>query len=307
MDGCVKHQTSNTEHQIPINIRKSTLNPNSWYIKSKLSALLHRHAHGYRAPFPSCLAVSPSCPSLPSVSSPTLPHPTFPLFLPTASPTASGPTTASPNPPSASTGRHDDDSLPGAHPRGVFAAEIDDLFFLSSFLSFLLFFIFTISPPLPHPQIPPTRPLPPARQTIRTKNPPFAQNADLHRDAELNVAHHALPAAVLAPPAAVRAEAEFAQNHWVPALEHLGVGDARVGHVRVHAAGAGPGRAGAGSTGDGFVVAEAFGGAGGGGEVAAEAEGEVVAVALGGGAGLEAVEDDVGDALALLAYWEKKN
>lgn len=131
------------------------------------------------------------------------------------------------------------------------------------------------------------------------ENAAFAQNRDLHRDPELDIAQDALAAGVQARAAAAVAEREFAQQDGVAALEDLGVGDARVGHVRVHAVGAVPGRAGAGAAGDGFVVAEAFGGGGGGGGVAAEAEGQVVAVALGGGAGGEGAEDDVGDALGL--------
>ncbi len=99
--------------------------------------------------------------------------------------------------------------------------------------------------------------------------------------------------------AAAPPERKLAQQHGVAALEDLGVGDARVGHVGVHAVGAVPGGAGARTAGDGFVVAEAFCGLGGGGWVAAEAEGEVVAVALGGSAGGEGAEDDVGDALGL--------
>ena len=104
---------------------------------------------------------------------------------------------------------------------------------------------------------------------------------------------------MLALTAAALPQAELPQQDRVAPLEDLGIGDARVGHVRVHARGAVPGGAGAGSAGDGFVVAEASGGGGRGGEVAAEAEGEVVAVALGGGAGLKAFEDYVGDALGL--------
>ena len=125
----------------------------------------------------------------------------------------------------------------------------------------------------------------------------LAQYAHLHRNPKLNVADHAVAAAVLAPPAAAVAQAEFPQQHRVPAFEDLGVRDARVRHVRVHAAGAVPGGARAGAPGYGFVVAEAFCRGGGCGEVAAEAEGEVVAVALGGGAGGEGEEDDVCDAL----------
>ena len=125
----------------------------------------------------------------------------------------------------------------------------------------------------------------------------FAQDAHLDRDAELDVADDAVAAAVLTRAPASRSQAELAQQDRVPAFEDLGVRDARVGHVRVHAVGAGPGGAGAGATGDGLVVAETLCGGGRGGEVAAEAEGQVVAVALGGGAGGEGEEDDVRDAL----------
>ena len=127
---------------------------------------------------------------------------------------------------------------------------------------------------------------------------PLAEDADLHGDAEFDVPDHAFAAAVLAGAGAVLAQAELAQDHRVASFKDLGVGDAGVCHVRVHAAGAVPGGAGAGAAGDGFVVAEALCGRGrGGGVVAAEAEGEVVAVALGGGAGGEGEEDHVGDAL----------
>ena len=125
----------------------------------------------------------------------------------------------------------------------------------------------------------------------------FAENADLNRDAEFDIADDAFAAAVLARAAAAGAQAEFPQHDRVASFEDLGIRDARVGHVRVHAAGAVPGGAGAGAAGDGLVVAEAPCGGGGGGVVAAEAEREVVAVALGGGAGGEGEEDDVGDAL----------
>jgi len=100
---------------------------------------------------------------------------------------------------------------------------------------------------------------------------------------------------------------ELPKDNRVAPLEHFSVGDACVGHVRVHARGAVPGGPGAGAAGDGFVVAETFRwgvfilGRGGrvsrGGGVAAEAEGEVVAVALRGGAGGEGAQDYVRDAL----------
>lgn len=126
----------------------------------------------------------------------------------------------------------------------------------------------------------------------------LAQDADLHRNAEFDIADHAFPAAVLAQARAALAQAEFPQYDRVAAFEDLGVRDARVGHVRVHAAGAVPGGAGAGAAGYGLVVAETFCGRGGGGcDVAAETEGEIVAVALGGGAGGEGEQDYVGDAL----------
>lgn len=128
---------------------------------------------------------------------------------------------------------------------------------------------------------------------------PFAEDADLDRNAEFNVPDDAFASLVLAVTAAVGTEAEFAQHDWVSSFKDFGVGDAGIGHVRVHAIGAIPGRAGPRSARDRFVVAEAFG-RGRCGEVATEAEGEVVAVALGGSAGFEAVEDDIRYALALL-------
>lgn len=142
------------------------------------------------------------------------------------------------------------------------------------------------------------------------KNPPLTKNAHLDWNPKLDIPHYALAAAIPSAATTVTTQTEFAENNWVSALEDFGVGDARVGHVCVHTAGAVPGGAGAGASGDGFVVAEAFGDGGvgggrgrgrggGGGGVAAEAEGEVVAVALGGGAGSEAMEDYVRYALAL--------
>lgn len=133
------------------------------------------------------------------------------------------------------------------------------------------------------------------------KHAPFTKNAHLNRNTELNIPDNAFAAAVLAVTATVASQAELAEHDWVSSFKNFGVGDARVGHVCVYAAGAVPGGTCAGSASDGFVVAEAFGGIGrgGGSIVTAEAEGEVVAVALGGGAGLEAVQDDVRHALAL--------
>lgn len=150
---------------------------------------------------------------------------------------------------------------------------------------------------MPHPVVDAAGGVLAAGQPVRVVHAPLAEDADLDRDAEFDVADDAVAAAVLALAAAAGAQAELPQRDRVAALEDFGVRDARVGHVRVHAAGAVPGGTGAGAAGDGLVVAEAFGRGGRGGEVAAEAEGEVVAVALGGGAGGEGEQDDVGDAL----------
>ncbi len=132
----------------------------------------------------------------------------------------------------------------------------------------------------------------------------FAEDGHLNRDSELDVADHAIPTPMQAPTTTPLPERKLPQHDGVAAFKDLGIGDARVGHVDVHARGAVPGGTGAGAAGDGFVVAEAFcgggGGVGGGFLVAAKAEGEVVAVALGGGAGGEGAEDYVGDALGLV-------
>lgn len=249
-----------------------------------LSTLLHIHAHGQRAFPPRRATISPSCPLL--------------RFAP-----------LSREAPTAPTGRHDYDSLSRVHGGGVFPPEVYDSFFFFFFVLFALFSHQDVvisctrvrSPSLADPQVHSAGPVFPAGEPVRVKDATFAEDADLDGDAELDVADDALASVMLAVAAAVGAEAEFAQHHWIPSLEDFGVGDAGVGHVRVHAAGAMPGGACPGSAGDGFVVAEAFGDRGRG-EIAAEAEREVVAVALGGGAGFEAAEDDVRYALALL--WE---
>lgn len=217
-------------------------------------------------------------------------------------------------PPPATTGRAHDDPLAPRHRGRVLAPEVDIAVFILLFFFFFLFTFFIIimanimsRPPHPHaadPIVDPAARGPAAAEPVGVVHAAFAQDADLHGDAELDVADHAVPAAVLARAAAAGAQAELAQKDRVPPFEDLSVGDARVGHVRVHARGAVPGGAGAGAAGYCFVVAEAFCWGGGGrivwvgvGIVAAEAESQVVAVALGGGASGEGEEDDVRDAL----------
>lgn len=218
-------------------------------------------------------------------------------------------------PPPATTGRAHDDPLAPRHRGRVLAPEVDIAVFILLFFFFFFLFTFFIiimanimsRPPHPHaadPIVDPAARGPAAAEPVGVVHAAFAQDADLHGDAELDVADHAVPAAVLARAAAAGAQAELAQKDRVPPFEDLSVGDARVGHVRVHARGAVPGGAGAGAAGYCFVVAEAFCWGGGGrivwvgvGIVAAEAESQVVAVALGGGASGEGEEDDVRDAL----------
>ena len=69
-------------------------------------------------------------------------------------------------------------------------------------------------------------------------------------------------------------------------LQDLGVGEARIGHMGMHGAGAIEIRSRAGAAADGFVVL-----------VAPVAEGEAVHGALGGGHDAECPEEGVGDAL----------
>jgi hypothetical protein len=77
-----------------------------------------------------------------------------------------------------------------------------------------------------------------------------------HRREEGKLAHHAVAAAPAAAATGARAQREALETHGVAVLQKLGVGDAGVGHVGVHAACAVEIRAGAGAAADGFVVAE---------------------------------------------------
>ena len=67
-------------------------------------------------------------------------------------------------------------------------------------------------------------------------------------------AHHPVPAAVSALAAAAPAHGEGLQPHREAPLEHLGIGEAGVGHVRVHGARAVVARAGPGAAAQGLVI-----------------------------------------------------
>lgn len=136
-----------------------------------------------------------------------------------------------------------------------------------------------------------------ALEPVGTVDASLAEDGDLQRDAEFNVAHHAVPASMLAVAAGAVPDGEFPQQDGISTLKDLRIGDARVGHVDVYARGAGPVWTCTTAPSNGLVVAEAADGLRPR-DVAAEAKGEVVAAALAGGAGLKGLEDDVGDALA---------
>ena len=130
-------------------------------------------------------------------------------------------------PPSPAAGRAHHDSLPRPHGRRVLAPEVD--------------------PPVLPPVVVPALPRPPhpvvdaaggvlaAVEAVRVVHAPLAEDADLDRDAEFDVADHAVAAAVLAVAPAAAPEAELPQDDRVASLEDFGVRDPRVGHVRVHA------------------------------------------------------------------------
>ncbi|KAF3801852.1 hypothetical protein GCG54_00015074 [Colletotrichum gloeosporioides] len=132
---------------------------------------------------------------------------------------------------------------------------------------------------------------------IRPPAPALAENGALHRHAELNLPHRAVAAAVAAHAARARAQLEPAQHARIPLLKHLGVRDARVRHVRVHAALACPRRPRARAAGNRLVVPEPVLVLARHGVLAARAEGEVVAAALAGRGRAERLEDHVGDTL----------
>mmetsp|Transcript_19855 Transcript_19855/g.51807 ORF Transcript_19855/g.51807 Transcript_19855/m.51807 type:complete len:618 (-) Transcript_19855:431-2284(-) len=117
--------------------------------------------------------------------------------------------------------------------------------------------------------------------------PPLRQNAHPHRPQKLELPDHAVPAAELAGAAGALAQPKVAQHDGVAALQDLGVRDARVGHVGVHAAAPLPRRPGARAARHRLVVAEAV-----------VAKGGVVHAALAGGRCGERLEDNVRHALA---------
>ena len=77
-----------------------------------------------------------------------------------------------------------------------------------------------------------------AREPEGRDAPVVRENRDRHRRAELDRAHEAVAAAVSPAAAGAAPVAELAHQHRVPALQHLGIGEARVRHVRLHARGA---------------------------------------------------------------------
>ncbi|TKW49634.1 hypothetical protein CTA1_6123 [Colletotrichum tanaceti] len=136
-----------------------------------------------------------------------------------------------------------------------------------------------------------------ALHAVRSTAPPLAEDGALDGHAELNLPDGAVAAPVSALAARVSAELEPPEDARVPLLKDLGVGDARVCHVRVHAALAGPRGSRAGAARDGLVVPEAVLVLARDRVLAARAKGQVVAAALAGGGRAEGPEHDVRDAL----------
>ena len=212
-------------------------------------------------------------------------------------------------PPSTASRRIDDNPLPSFHSSRVLPAQIDPPFLPHNLLVLSISVSISILPiripiqqpirslrvaglDLPHPDVQPTLGILATLQPIWPIHPPLAQDGRLDGDAEFDIADDAIAAVPLAAPAAALAQRELAQQHGIPALEHLGVGDARVRHVRVHAAGASPSVARAAAARDRLVVSEplhAFAAI----HVAPEPERQVVAVALRRRAGMERPEDHV--------------
>ena len=108
-----------------------------------------------------------------------------------------------------------------------------------------------------------------------------------HRLEEAHAPDRAVAAAPLAAPPLPRRIAKLLEQHREAPFQHLGVGEARVGHVRVHATSV-PSKpfARARAAADGFVIL-----------VAVVAEGEVVHRALRGAHHAERAVERVGDAL----------
>jgi hypothetical protein len=73
----------------------------------------------------------------------------------------------------------------------------------------------------------------------------------------MHLPHDAVAAPPTAGAARPAAQVEAPQHHWVAALQDLGVGDARVGHVRVDAAAAVPAGPRTGTARDCLVVPHA--------------------------------------------------
>jgi len=82
----------------------------------------------------------------------------------------------------------------------------------------------------------------------------IGEDAGRHRLAEFDLAHEPVAATMSASPARAGAQREFTQQHREARLEHLRVGEPRIGHVRLHAARAVVVGAGARAAGDGLVV-----------------------------------------------------
>lgn len=194
---------------------------------------------------------------------------------------------SSPTPSSAS-GCLDDDPLTWLHLGGILTAETNVS-------------LVPVSVGLPdptHPDILAALRILAPFQTVGVVDSTFGKNGNLHRDAKFNISDYAVASAVLSSSPRIRAKAELSKQNGVSPLKHLRVGDACVGHVRVHSRSAFPVGTCTAPTGDGFVVAKPFL-FGFTLQVATEPKSEVVRIALGGSTGLEAFQNDVGYTLAL--------
>lgn len=87
----------------------------------------------------------------------------------------------------------------------------------------------------PHPDILPGHPRLTTAQPKWPDGPPLAEDAKIDGAPELDVADAAVAAAVTALAPRSAPDSKLAQDAGVASLERLWVGDARVGHVDVHA------------------------------------------------------------------------
>src|SRR3954469_11141152 len=125
-----------------------------------------------------------------------------------------------------------------------------------------------------------------ARHAVRAHQAMARENRRGHRLEKAHAAHRAVPAAPVAAAARSGADLEALEAHREAPLEHLGISEARIGHVRLHHVGTVEVRSGARAARNGLVVL-----------VALIPEREIVHGALRGREHAEGAIERVGDAL----------